>query len=99
MDTNPPDGGQSVPPTLPLDMNSILAWLWTVAKAHGLSFALLIVAVLHFHRRTESLESDVKACQEMHLQTVTTQNTALVRALELNTSALTRLETTITTRR
>lgn len=92
---NSPQNGQGVPPALPFDMNAVFAWILNVARTHGLSFALLIFAVLHFHRRTEGLEADIKQCQQNHLQTVQTQNVALVTALEQNTQALNRLEASI----
>ena len=89
---------QAVPPPPPIDMNSIMIWLWNVAKVNGLPFVLLIVAVYYFHHRTENLEADIKNCQQAHLETIQLQNGALVKALEQNTQALTRLETTITRR-
>lgn len=88
----------AVPPPPPVDMNAILTWIWNTGKTHGLPFTLLFVAVLYFHRRTEGLEQDIKSCQGAHLETIKMQNGALVKALEQNTQALTRLESKITTR-
>lgn len=98
MDNYPPNGGQSVPPTLPLDMNAWLSWMLNSLKMYGFPFVLLGVAVWYFHAKTEKLETAVELCQKNHLETVTMQNGALVKALEQNTQALTRLEATITKR-
>jgi len=95
---NSPQPGQGVPPTLPLDMATWITWILNTVKLYGLPFVLLAVAVWYFHQRTEKLETAIEACQKKHLETVTQQNGALVRALEQNTQALTRLETTITRR-
>lgn len=94
MDTNP-QSGQGVPPTLPLDMATWLTWVLNLLKTHGLPFVLLALAVWHFHHRTEKLEADIALCQKSHLETITMQNGAIVRALNDNTQALKRLEATI----
>lgn len=71
MDNSPHNnGGQSVPPTLPLDMTTWLTWILNTLKMYGLPFVLLAVAVWYFHRRTEKLESAIEACQKNHLETV-----------------------------
>lgn len=95
MDNYPPNSGQSVPPTLPLDMATWLTWILNTAKMYGLPFVLLAVAVWYFHQRTEKLELAIELCQKNHLETVTMQNGALIRALSDNTQALTRLEMAI----
>lgn len=95
MDSQTP---QAVPPPPPIDMNAVINWLWNTARTHGLPFCLLVSAVCYFHQRTEHLEADIKDCQQRHLETIELQNGALVKALEQNTQALTRLETTITRR-
>lgn len=95
MDNSPHTNGQSVPPTLPLDMATWLTWILNTAKMYGLPFVLLAIAVWYFHQRTEKLENAIEACQKNHIEAITMQNGALVRALSDNTQALNRLEQSI----
>lgn len=81
-----------IPPALPLDMNTWTAWLLNTIRNYGLPFVLLGIAVAYFHARTEKLETAIDLCQKNHLETITMQNGALIRALNDNTQALNRLE-------
>lgn len=92
---SPQQTPQPIPPTLPLDMNTWLSWMLNMIRIYGLPFMLLAGAVTYFHGRTEKLEAAIDLCQRQHLETVTTQNGALIRALNDNTQALNRLEASL----
>lgn len=81
-----------IPPTLPLDINMWTTWAMNTIRNYGLPFVLLAIAVWYFHARTEKLETQIEQCQRAHIETVTMQNGALIRAINDNTQALNRLQ-------
>lgn len=51
----------------------------------------------HLFKKIETLEGDIRKCNEKHLEATQFQNGALVRTLERNTKTLERIETLLKT--
>lgn len=53
----------------------------------------------HLFKKIESLETDVRACHQRHIEATEMQNGALVRTLERNTQILESIETLLKSRK
>lgn len=75
------EGGMSDNENRIANKAAVIHDIWLLVKSQGISFVMMVLIVLYFHTRNESLIREVSQCQDEKIE-------ILLKALNENTKAI-----------